>query len=163
MVSLVSTEALLPRVLPCRVVPLIGWETDLAGPNSGLALTILSGIAPTTRGGTGRLLRSLVAEREAKDLDVRFVLVGNRANVARSMVGRDPLKLLVEAGRHYARRVSRHWLIRQSSFLESRRLVVFHPQEIGTRWLARVIVERTARGLKTEIFILDESFFCIRS
>jgi hypothetical protein len=128
-----------------------------------LALTILSGIAPTTRGGTGRLLRSLVAERQAKDLNVRFVLVGNRANVARSMVAREPLKLLVEAGRHYARRASRHWLIHQPSFVGSPRLVVFHPQEIGTRWLARVIAVRTARNLKTEIFVLDESFFCIRS
>ena len=134
-----------------------------ASPNSGSTLTLLSGIAPTTRGGTGRLLRSLVAEREAKALNVRFVLVGNRANVARSMVARDPLKLLVEAGRHYARRVSRHWLSHQPMFVGSPRLVVFHPQEIGTRWLDRVIAKRTARGLKTEIFILDESFFCIRS
>lgn len=134
-----------------------------ASPNSGSTLTLLSGIAPTTRGGTGRLLRSLLAEREAKNLNVQFVFVGNRANAARAMLARDPLKLLVEVGRHYARRVSRHWLIRQPSFLGSQRLLVFHPQEIGTRWLARVIAERTARGLKTEVFILDESFFCIRS
>ena len=131
--------------------------------HSGTPVTILSGIAPTTRGGTGRLLRSLLAERDAYRLGVRFVLVGNRANVRRSMVARQPLRLVREVARHYTRRASRHWLIRQRSFVESPRMIVFHPQEISTRWLTEVMRRRSLRGLTTEFFVLDASFFCVRS
>jgi len=126
-------------------------------------LTVVSGIAPTTRGGTGRLLRSLMAERDAKGLDVRFIVVGNRANVARSMVARHPLGLVREVVRHYGRQASRHWLIRQPAFIGSQRMLVLHPQEIGTRWLTEVIRRRGLSGLKTELFVLDASFFCVRS
>jgi len=130
---------------------------------SGAAVTIVSGIAPTVRGGTGRLLRSLIQERDSKGLDARFVLVGNRANVARSMVLRRPLAVASEAVRHYARRLSRSWLIRQRTFIDSPRLIVIHPQEIGVRWLDRVIQRRWRNGLRTEILVLDASFFCVRS
>lgn len=67
MVSLVRTEALLPRRIPYLVMPVVGSATELAGLNWSVALTILSGIASTRCGGTGRLLRRLIAEREAED------------------------------------------------------------------------------------------------
>jgi len=48
-------------------MPVVGSATELAGLNWSVALTILSGIASTRCGGTGRLLRRLIAEREAED------------------------------------------------------------------------------------------------
>lgn len=126
-------------------------------------MIVLSGIAATTRGGTGRLLRGLLEEKQAKGLDVQFVFVGNRANVARSLLLRDPVGVGREAIRHYWRRASRHWLLRRRKFVEANRLVVFHPQEIGTRWLDELITIRSRCGRITEVFVLDASFFCIRS
>ena len=126
-------------------------------------MILLSGIAATTRGGTGRLLLGLMEEQQAKGLEARFVFVGNRANVARSLMLRDPLVAGKQVAIHYWRRASRHWLIQQRSFVESPRLLVIHPQEIGVRWLDRLIVRRAGKGLVTEVFVLDASFFCIRS
>ena len=42
-------------------------------------------------------------------------------------------------------------------------MLVLHPQEIGTRWLTELIRRRSLRGLQTELFVLDASFFCVRS
>lgn len=126
-------------------------------------MIVLSGIAATNRGGTGRLLLGLIEEQRAKNLDVQFVFVGNRANVARSLLLRNPVGLGQEVARHYWRRASRHWLLRTRKFLETPRLVVLHPQEIGTRWLDAVITRRARLGKITELFVLDASFFCIRS
>jgi hypothetical protein len=130
---------------------------------SAPVITILSGIAPTTRGGTGRLLRGLIQERHEKQLDVRFVFVGNRANIAGSLVKNQPFALTREVARHYLRRASRAWLLRDRTFVEAPRLLVLHPQEIGVRWLDKLIEHRCTLGLKTEIFLLDASFFCVRS
>ncbi len=126
-------------------------------------MIVLSGIAPTTRGGTGRLLLGLIEEQRAKNLGVQFVFVGNRANVARSLLIRDPIGMGREAITHYWRRASRHWLLRQRDIIESPRLVVLHPQEIGTKWLDELIARRSLVGRITELFILDASFFCVRS
>lgn len=126
-------------------------------------MIVLSGIAPTNRGGTGRLLLGLIQERRAKNLNVQFVFVGNRANVARSLLLRNPVQLGREVVRHYWRRASRHWLLRTRKLVETPRLVVLHPQEIGTRWLDAVIARRARLGKITELFVLDASFFCIRS
>jgi hypothetical protein len=126
-------------------------------------LIVLSGIAATNRGGTGRLLLGLIEEQRAKNLDVQFVFVGNRANVARSLLLRNPVGLGQEVVRHYWRRASRHWLLRSRKLVETPRLVVLHPQEIGTRWLDAVITRRARLGRITELFVLDASFFCVRS
>ncbi len=126
-------------------------------------MIVLSGIAPTNRGGTGRLLLALIEERRARNLDVQFVFVGNRANVARSLLLRNPVGLGQEVVLHYWRRASRHWLLRTRKLFETPRLVVLHPQEIGTRWLDAVITRRARLGKITELFVLDASFFCIRS
>ena len=126
-------------------------------------MIVLSGIAPTKLGGTGRLLLGLIEEQRAKNLDVAFVFVGNRANVARSLLLRNPVELGREVVRHYWRRASRHWLLRTRKLVETPRLVLLHPQEIGTRWLDAVIARRARLGKITELFVLDASFFCIRS
>ena len=114
-------------------------------------MIVLSGIAPTNRGGTGRLLLGLIEEQRAKNLDVQFVFVGNRANVARSLLLRNPVGLGQEVVRHYWRRASRHWLLRSRKLVETPRLVVLHPQEIGTRWLDAVITRRARLGRITEL------------
>jgi hypothetical protein len=124
---------------------------------------VLSGIAPTNRGGTGRLLLGLIEEQRSKNLDVQFVFVGNRANVARSLLLRNPVGLGQEVVRHYWRRASRNWLLRTREFVETPRLVVLHPQEIGTRWLDALITRRARLSKITELFVLDASFFCVRS
>jgi hypothetical protein len=124
---------------------------------------VLSGIAATTHGGTGRLLRGLIEEQRVKNLDVRFVFLGNRANITRALLLRDPVSGGREVIRHYWRQASRHWLLRQTKFVEAHRLVVLHPQEIGTRWLDELIARRWRGGRITELFVLDASFFCIRS
>lgn len=126
-------------------------------------MIILSGIAATTRGGTGRLLLGMIEETRAKGLDVSFLYVGNRANVARSLVLRNPIALGHHALLHYWRRASRRLLLRRENILDAPRLLVLHPQEIGTRWLDALITRRALRGRVTELFVLDTSFFCIRS
>lgn len=126
-------------------------------------MIVLSGIAPTTRGGTGRLLLGLIEEQREKNLGVQFIFVGNRANVARSLLIRDPIGIGREAITHYWRRASRYWLLRQRDIIESPRLVVLHPQEIGTKWLDELITRRSLVGRITELFVLDTSFFCVRS
>ena len=126
-------------------------------------MIILSGIAATRRDGTGRLLRELVRERDAKGLDVRFVFLGNRANILRSRLVRNPLEVGWQAARHYGRRLLRHALVRRREFIETPRMMVLHPQEMGVKWLDDLITRRGDVGLVTEMFVLDASFFCIRS
>ena len=126
-------------------------------------MIILSGIAATRRDGTGRLLRELVRERDAKGLDARFVFLGNRANILRSQLVRNPFAVGWHAARHYGRRLLRHALVRRREFVETPRMLVLHPQEIGVKWLDYLIARRGSGGLVTELFVLDASFFCIRS
>lgn len=123
----------------------------------------LSGIAPTNRGGSGRLRLGLIAEQRAKNLNVQFIFGGNRANFARSLLLRNPVGLGQEMVRHYWRRASRHWLLQTRNLVGTLRLMVLHPQEIGTRWLDAVITRRARLGMITELFVLNPSFFCIRA
>jgi hypothetical protein len=126
-------------------------------------MIVLSGIAATRRDGTGRLLRELVRERDSKELDVSFVFLGNRANILRSRLLRNPLAVGWHAAVHQGRRLRRHMLLRQPSFIAAPRIMVFHPQELGMRWLDKLISRRGRIGMVTEMFVLDASFFCIRS
>jgi hypothetical protein len=126
-------------------------------------MIILSGIAATRRDGTGRLLRELVRERDAKGLDVRFVFLGNRANILRSQLLRNPLAVGWQVLRHHGRRLLRHMLVRQTAVIRAPRVLVVHPQEMGMRWLDNLISCRGRAGRLTELFVLDASFFCIRS
>lgn len=126
-------------------------------------MIILSGIAASRRDGTGRLLRELVRERDAKELDVRFVFLGNRANILRSQLLRNPLAVGWQVLRHHGRRLLRHMLVRQTAVIRAPRVLVIHPQEMGMRWLDNLISRRGRAGMVTELFVLDASFFCIRS
>lgn len=126
-------------------------------------MIVLSGIAATRRDGTGRLLRELMSERDSKGLDVRFVFLGNRANILRSRLLRNPLAVGWHAALHYGRKLRRHAIVRQRGFIEAPRMMVLHPQEMGMRWLDELISRRSRVGLVTELFVLDASFFCIRS
>jgi hypothetical protein len=126
-------------------------------------MIVLSGIAATRRDGTGRLLREFVRERDSKGLDVQFVFLGNRANVLRSQLLVNPLAVAWHAALHQGRRLRRHVLMRQRGFVEASRMMVLHPQEMGMRWLDELISRRSRVGLVTEMFVLDASFFCIRS
>lgn len=126
-------------------------------------MIILSGIAASRRDGTGRFLRELVRERDAKELDVRFVFLGNRANILRSRLLRNPLAFGWQVLRHHGRRLLRHMLARQTAVIRAPRVLVIHPQEMGMRWLDDLISRRGRAGMVTELFVLDASFFCIRS
>lgn len=126
-------------------------------------MIILSGIAASRRDGTGRLLRELVRERDAKRLNVRFVFLGNRVNILRSRLLRNPLAFGWQVLRHHGRRLLRHMLMRQTAVIRTPRVLVIHPQEMGMRWLDNLISRRGRSGMVTELFVLDASFFCIRS
>ncbi len=126
-------------------------------------MIILSGIAATPRDGTGRLLRELARERDTKGLDVQFIFLANRANIVRSRLFQTPFLVGWEILRHLTRRFSRHMLAWRRAIILAPRVMVIHPQEMGMRWLDNLISRRGRSGMVTELFVLDASFFCIRS
>ena len=122
------------------------------------SLTIISGVAPNLNIGAGRLVHHLVNEALTWGPSTEIVLTGNKSDTAAAFRRKQPLNFLVAAIRHYCRRAIAHVTL---PFLAKRQdVVILHFQEIGIQWCAKFL---ELRREPTWIYILDASFFCIRS
>lgn len=120
---------------------------------------IICGVPPVRSIGAGRLAIELERQARPRD-DVRILFAGNRSAVA-DAVRRRRWARAAAAGAVHAVRRARQWLIGSSSaVLAADALVLLHPQSIGGRWCLDVIRRRRH---PTWIYLLDSSFFCIRS
>lgn len=120
---------------------------------------LICGVSPIRSIGAGRLAIEL--ERQAASRpDVRLVFAGNRSAVAdavrRKRWGSAARALSIHAGRRARQRLLA--LSPELSAAES--LILLHPQSIGGRWCLEMIRRRRN---PTWIYLLDSSFFCIRS
>lgn len=120
---------------------------------------VICGVPPIRSIGAGRLAIEL--ERQAAGRpDVRVVFAGNRSAVAdavrRKQWAAAAGALIVHAGRRMRQRT----LAAGSAVCTAESLILLHPQSIGGHWCLDVIRRRSH---PTWIYLLDSSFFCIRS
>ncbi len=120
---------------------------------------IICGVPPVRSIGAGRL--AIEVQRQAAALpNVRLVFAGNRSSVADAV----RRKRWVAAGRALARHVGRRarqpFLAVAPSIRDAESVILLHPQCIGGRWCLNLIRRRRR---PTWMYLLDSSFFCIRS
>jgi len=120
---------------------------------------VICGVPPVRSIGAGRLAMEL--ERQAAGRpDVRLVFAGNRSAVAdavrRKRWAAAARALVVHAGRRMRQRI----LGAGSALRSAKSVILLHPQSIGGRWCLDLIRRRRQ---PTWIYLLDSSFFCIRS
>lgn len=121
-------------------------------------LTIISGIPSSLTVGAGRLIQHLVTDALTWGPAVKFVFTGNKGEVAAAYRKRKVLKFAMQATLHYLRRV--YATLTLSILIKRPHVVLIHFQEIGVHWCKRFLV---ARKLPTWIYVLDASYFCLRS
>jgi hypothetical protein len=121
-------------------------------------LTIISGVPASLTVGAGRLIQHLVVEALTWGPSVQFVYAGNKGEAAAAYRARQLVRFLVQACLHYHRKLKTKLFLK----ILARRphVVLIHFQEIGVRWCSDFLLRRTQ---PTWIYILDASFFCIRS
>lgn len=120
---------------------------------------LICGVPPVRSIGAGRLAIEL--ERQARSrADVRLLFTGNRSTVADAVRRR---RWAVAAGAvalHAARRARQRVLAVASALRTAESVILLHPQSIGGRWCLDLIRRRRK---PTWIYLLDSSFFCLRS
>ncbi len=121
-------------------------------------LTIISGVPPSLTVGAGRLIQHLVVEALTWGPPVEFVYAGNKGEAAAAYRAGKLIRFSVQACVHYLRK----FRTKISLGILARRphVVLIHFQEIGVLWCRNFLLKRTQ---PTWIYILDASFFCIRS
>jgi hypothetical protein len=120
---------------------------------------LICGVSPVRSIGAGRLAIELARQASARS-DVRIWFAGDRSAVAdavrRRRWGSAARSLAIHAGR----RVRQRLLAVSPAVTEAESLILLHPQSIGGRWCLDLIRRRRH---PTWIYLLDSSFFCIRS
>lgn len=119
---------------------------------------ILSGISVKQEGGVGPLLRNILRDFDRCGLNVRFL--------APSEEDRISIRELARRGRWLS--AMRLWYERRilgrgplSTYVDSDHpLLVFHPQTLGFRRLLDLLERRRSAAW---LYVLDSSFFCLRS
>ena len=120
--------------------------------------TIVSGIPANLNIGAGRLIAHLVSEAFTYGPSTEIAYAGNKAAAAAALRSKDYLSCAFAITLHFTRRL---WLWLMLPFLLRREdVVLIHFQEIGSRWCAFFLKYRKKH---TWIYILDASFFCVRS
>jgi len=120
---------------------------------------VICGVSPVRSIGAGRL--ALELERQAADRpDVRLVFAGNRSAVADAVRRRRWGSAARALAIHAARRARQRLLGASPAVIAAESLILLHPQSIGGRWCLELIRRRPH---PTWIYLLDSSFFCIRS
>lgn len=122
------------------------------------SLTIISGIPATYNVGAGRLMLHLANEAWTFGPSTELVYVGNKANAAASYRLGNHLGFMAAAALHFVRRGVARLHLR--ALATRSHVVLIHPQEIGIAWCQEFLRHRKR---PTWIYILDASFFCIRS
>jgi hypothetical protein len=120
---------------------------------------IICGVPPVRSIGAGRLAIEL--EQQAKPRpDVRLLFAGNRSTVADAVRRRRWAAAAGAVTLHVARRARQRVLAAGSSLHAAESVILLHPQSIGGRWSLDLIRRRRQ---PTWIYLLDSSFFCLRS
>ena len=120
---------------------------------------IICGVPPIRSIGAGRLAIEL--ERQAASRpDVRLIFAGNRSAVADAVRGRRWGSAARALAIHAGRRARQRLLAVSPELSAAESLILLHPQSIGGRWSLALIRRRRN---PTWIYLLDSSFFCIRS
>jgi len=120
---------------------------------------VICGVSPVRSIGAGRLAIEL--ERQAASRpDVRLVFAGNRSAVADAVRRRRWGSAARALTLHAARRARQRLLALSPEVTAAESLILLHPQSIGGRWCLEMIRRRRH---PTWIYLLDSSFFCIRS
>lgn len=122
------------------------------------SLTIISGIPASLTVGAGRLIRHLVTEALTWGPPVEFVFTGNKCEVAAAYRNNRIFKFLLHAVIHYSRRL--HTTLALQYLAGRPHVVLIHFQEIGVHYCKKFLI---ARKLPTWIYVLDASYFCLRS
>lgn len=120
--------------------------------------TIVSGIPANLNIGAGRLIAHLVTEAFTYGPSTEIAYAGNKAAVAAALRRRDYLSCAGAIIIHFTRRLLLWMML--PFLLRREHVVLIHFQEIGSRWCAFFIKHRKR---PTWIYILDASFFCVRS
>lgn len=120
---------------------------------------IICGVPPVRSIGAGRLAIEL--ERQSRELPgVRLIYASNRSTVADAVRRRRWLAAASALAVHAGRRLRQRLLACSPGLTEAETVILLHPQSIGGRWCLDLIRRRRH---PTWIYLLDSSFFCIRS
>ena len=120
---------------------------------------IICGVPPVRSIGAGRLAIELDRQAAGRP-DVRLLYAGNRSAVAEAVRRRRWGSAAGSLAVHMGRR-ARQWLLAAaSSIRDAESVILLHPQSIGGGWCLDLIERRRC---PTWIYLLDSSFFCIRS
>lgn len=120
---------------------------------------VICGVPPVRSIGAGRLAIELARQAVGRP-DVRVVFAGNRSAVADAVRRRRWAAAARALVVHAGRRVRQRMLAAGSALRSSESVILLHPQSIGGHWCLNVIRRRSH---PTWIYLLDSSFFCIRS
>jgi hypothetical protein len=123
-------------------------------------MIIISGIPPVLAIGAGRFMAQV--EQEARQIGpaIQLCYAGNKSAAADYFRQRQ-WGLFVGAGLiHFLRRLQRTQMLWDRAVMDEPAVILVHFQEIGTRWCLNLIQRRRH---PTWIYLLDSSFFCVRS
>jgi hypothetical protein len=123
-------------------------------------MIVISGIPPVLSIGGGRFMAQV--EREARQIGpaIQLRYTGNKSQAAECWRRKQFGRFVLAAGCHYWRRLQRERLLHRADIMNAPDVVLVHCQEIGLRWCLQFI---TQRQQPTWIYLLDSSFFCVRS
>lgn len=122
------------------------------------SFTIVSGVPASLTVGAGRLILHLVSESLTYGPSVEFIFAGNKCEAAAAFRSRKPIRFFLHACLHFFRKKASYLYLRSIS--RRPHVVLIHFQEIGIHWCSEFLRRRTR---PTWIYILDASYFCIRS
>lgn len=120
---------------------------------------VICGVPPVRSIGAGRLAIEL-ARQAATRPDVRLLFAGNRSAVADAVRRRRWPAAASATLLHVARRIRQRVLAAGRSLVDAESLILLHPQSVGGGWCLDLIRRRRH---PTWIYLLDSSFFCVRS
>ena len=125
-------------------------------------LFIFSGIRPGNNGGVGRLVFSLLNESASiKDPVISFIYGKGGGPPFKSALFKFKIKsFLPELKYRFISFIQFRNALRDNSILTAHHVVLIHPQTLGFKWCMNFI---SKRDKPTWVYIVDASFFCIRS
>ena len=123
-------------------------------------MIIISGIPPVLSIGAGRFMAQV--EQEARPIGpaIQLRYAGNKSAAADYYRKRQWGHFAGACLTHFWRRQLRDRMLRDRTVIDAPAVVLVHFQEIGPSWCLQLIQRRRH---PTWIYLLDSSFFCVRS
>ncbi len=124
-------------------------------------ITVVSGIPPG-ESGTGRMMNQLIGKSSTPGVDMRFIYRARPAVALRPLVKQRKFGDLLKHGSAYMLgRLKFQAGIRRLMAKPSGKLLLMHPQTLGFE-LSIELLRSWEKG-KAYIYVLDNSYFCVRS